>query len=74
VLERIRGAIRGGDREFARLEREAATELDRHGWKTDYIAVRRQADLQAPTERDEALVALGASRLGQPRLIDNVEI
>jgi pantoate--beta-alanine ligase len=74
VLEHIRDAIRAGDRAFDRLEREATTELDRHGWKTDYIAVRRQSDLQAPTEQDEALVALGASRLGQPRLIDNVEI
>jgi pantoate--beta-alanine ligase len=74
VLERIRDSIRGGDQEFVRLEREATTELDRHGWKTDYIAVRRQVDLQAPSERDEALVVLGASRLGQPRLIDNVEI
>ena len=58
----------------ARLERDAAAELDRHGWKTDYIAVRRQADLQAPSGGDEALVVLAASRLGQPRLIDNVEI
>ena len=74
VLTRIRDAIRGGDREFARLERDAAAELDRHGWKTDYIAVRRQADLQAPSGGDEALVVLAASRLGQPRLIDNVEI
>ena len=74
VLEGIRAAIRGGDREFARLERDAADELDRNGWKTDYVAVRRQADLQAPSGGDEALVVLGASRLGQPRLIDNVEI
>ncbi|MFT3963030.1 pantoate--beta-alanine ligase [Propionivibrio sp.] len=74
VLEGIRDAIRGGDREFARLERDAADELDRNGWKTDYVAVRRQADLQAPSGGDEALVVLGASRLGQPRLIDNVEI
>ncbi len=74
VLDGIRAAIRGGDREFARLERDAADELDRNGWKTDYIAVRRQADLQAPSGGDEALVVLAASRLGQPRLIDNVEI
>jgi pantoate--beta-alanine ligase len=74
VLARLRDAIRGGERAFARLERDAVAELDRHGWKTDYVAVRRQADLQAPVGGDEALVALCASRLGQPRLIDNVEI
>jgi pantoate--beta-alanine ligase len=74
ALARIRDAVRGGERDFARLEHEAKADLDRHGWQTDYIVVRRQADLQAPSGQDKALVALGASRLGQPRLIDNVEI
>ncbi|MDR2450352.1 MAG: pantoate--beta-alanine ligase [Candidatus Accumulibacter sp.] len=74
ALTRIRDAIRGGDRDFARLEGEAVAELDGRGWKTDYVAVRRQADLQTPSDGDEALVVLGASRLGQPRLIDNVEV
>jgi pantoate--beta-alanine ligase len=73
-LSIIAEAVRGGNREFARLEHDALAELDQHGWKTDYIAVRRQADLQAPSGGDEALVVLGAARLGQPRLIDNVEI
>ena len=74
LLNRIRDAVRSGDRDYARLEREAIEELDGHGWKTDYIAVRRQADLLAPSGGEEALVVLGASRLGVPRLIDNVEI
>ena len=70
----IRDAVRAGERDFARLEREARAELDRHGWQTDYVAIRRQADLQPPQAGDLALVVLAASRLGQPRLIDNVEI
>ena len=74
LLNRIRDAVRQGEKDYARLEREAAAELDRHGWKTDYIAVRRQADLLPPTGGNEALVVLGASRLGMPRLFDNVEI
>ena len=74
VLTRLRDAVRGGNRDFARLEREAVAELDGHGWRTDYVAVRRQVDLQAPADGDEALVVLAASRLGQPRLIDNLEI
>ncbi|WP_305073295.1 pantoate--beta-alanine ligase [Propionivibrio sp.] len=74
VLRRIRDAIRAGDRDYARLEREAIAELDGHGWKTDYVAVRRQADLQPPAGNDDALVVLAASRLGTPRLIDNLEI
>lgn len=74
LLNRIRDAVRNGERDYARLESEAAAELDGHGWKTDYVAVRRQADLLPPAGGDEALVVLGASRLGTPRLIDNVEI
>ena len=74
VLTRLRDAVRGGNRDFARLEGEAVAELDGHGWRTDYVAVRRQADLQVPAGGDEALVVLAASRLGQPRLIDNLEI
>ena len=74
LLNRIRDAVRNGEKDYTRLEHEATSELDRHGWKTDYIAIRRQADLLAPSGYEPALVVLGASRLGLPRLIDNVEI
>jgi pantoate--beta-alanine ligase len=59
------------------LEQRATAELDGAGWKTDYIAIRRRVDL-LPPEADEIapgrLVVLAASRLGQTRLIDNLEI
>jgi pantoate--beta-alanine ligase len=73
-LAAVAKAVRGGDRDFARLERDALAELDGHGWRTDYVAIRRQADLQTPSGGDEAWVALAAGRLGRTRLIDNVEI
>jgi pantoate--beta-alanine ligase len=38
------------------------------------MAVRRRADLQAPSARDDALVVLGAAKLGATRLIDNMEV
>ncbi|MGW8183473.1 MAG: pantoate--beta-alanine ligase, partial [Burkholderiales bacterium] len=44
------------------------------GWKPDYVAVRRQADLQPPEPGDSALVVLAAARLGRTRLIDNIEV
>ena len=74
VLGQVRDAVLHGETAFAKLEREAAAELDRHGWKTDYIAIRRQSDLQIPEPDTTGLVVLGASRLGIPRLIDNLEL
>jgi pantoate--beta-alanine ligase len=49
-------------------------ELARHGWRPDYIAVRRQADLQEGSPEDTHLVVVAAARLGTTRLIDNIEI
>lgn len=74
LLTGVRDALRGGASDLARLEREAACELDRHGWKTDYVAIRRQADLQPPSASGEPLVVLAASRLGSTRLLDNCEV
>lgn len=60
------------------LEDAAIQRLRERGWVPDYVSIRRRADLQAPTEADltvsEALVVVAAARLGQTRLIDNLEI
>jgi pantoate--beta-alanine ligase len=53
-------------------ETEAMHNLRARGWKPDYLTVRRRADLQAPAAGD-ALVVLGAAKLGSTRLIDNLE-
>ena len=73
-LNKVRAAIFAGQQDFAALELAAKQHLDGHGWKTDYIAVRRQHDLLSPGEQDKRLVVLGASKLGTTRLIDNLEI
>ncbi|MBS1188437.1 MAG: pantothenate synthetase [Rhodocyclaceae bacterium] len=73
-ISRICDALRHGERDYARLEREAAASLDSHGWATDYVAVRQQADLLPPATPDAPLVVVAASRLGATRLIDNQEV
>ncbi len=73
-LSRLRAAVLAGNRDYAALECAAASALDAHGWQTDYVAIRRQADLLAPSGDDQPLVVLAASRLGRTRLIDNLEI
>ena len=74
ILAGVSQALRSAPSEWRRLEREAQCELDARGWKTDYVAVRRQRDLQSPAAPDEPLVVLGAARLGSTRLIDNLEV
>ncbi|MDT3669706.1 MAG: pantoate--beta-alanine ligase [Aromatoleum sp.] len=73
-LSRIRDAVRLGDHDFLKLETEAIAELAAHGWHPDYIAVRRRSDLQPPVHADDPLVVLAAAKLGQTRLIDNIEV
>lgn len=62
---------------LAAAEREAVDALRSRGWAPDYLVVRRREDLGAPgiedLRRSDALVALGAARLGSTRLIDNIE-
>jgi pantoate--beta-alanine ligase len=74
VLSDLRAAVRGGEQDFAKLEQAAVVQLDAHGWQTDYVAVRQQSDLQVPQAGNDSLVVLAASRLGIPRLIDNIEV
>jgi pantoate--beta-alanine ligase len=59
--------------QLAELEAQAVAELRALGWQPDYLVVRRREDLAAPQPGD-ALVALGAARLGNTRLIDNIEL
>jgi pantoate--beta-alanine ligase len=58
---------------LAELEAQALAELTAQGWQPDYLVVRRRADLASPQPGDRELVALGAAKLGNTRLIDNVE-
>jgi pantoate--beta-alanine ligase len=70
--------VRKGNLAVAELEQAAMQLLNGRGWKSDYIAVRKRANLQAPNAAElaagEPLVVLAAAKLGQTRLIDNLEI
>jgi pantoate--beta-alanine ligase len=74
MLRYAHDEIMAGARDFQRIELHTMSELANHGWKPDYIAVRRQSDLQAPVAEDRDIVVLAAARLGRTRLIDNVEV
>ncbi len=75
TLEHLREQLlRQGISAREALEQEAAASLDKHGWKTDYVAVRQQSDLHPPRDMDQKLVIVAAARLGHTRLIDNLEV
>jgi pantoate--beta-alanine ligase len=78
VLSHVRARLLAGARALDALEAQAVAELAGSGWKPDYVAIRRQADLKPPTaaevEAATPLVVLAAAQLGATRLIDNVEI
>ncbi len=63
---------------LALIEAQAMQALTDRGWAPDYVMVRRQRDLCAPSDADlasqEPLVSLAAARLGKTRLIDNLEM
>ena len=54
-------------------EDAAMESLKSHGFRPDYVSVRRQDDLIEPGPGDRRLVVLAAAWLGKTRLIDNVE-
>ena len=72
-LKGIADALRRGQRDVPALEQAAMQALAARGWQPDYVAIRRRADLAAPT-RGDALVVLAAAKLGSTRLIDNLEL
>jgi pantoate--beta-alanine ligase len=71
-------AVRDGYINLSQLEMQAQEKLSARGWLPDYIAIRKQSDLQKPTaedlEQQVPLVVLAAAKLGSTRLIDNLEI
>jgi pantoate--beta-alanine ligase len=73
VLNSVAAALKTNRTDWQALEREATDVLTGRGWRPDYVAIRNQADLLAPAPGD-GLVVLGAARLADTRLIDNVEV
>ena len=71
-----RAAKQAAPQDLVKLEAQAMQALARRGWKPDYLTVRRRTDLAPPWGdlSGQPLVVLGAAKLGNTRLIDNVEI
>ena len=65
----------GLDLNLPALEIAAMDQLRSLGWQPDYLTVRHRLDLSPLSAvTDAPLVVLGAAKLGQTRLIDNLEL
>ena len=74
TLQGIRQTILQGGRDFEQLQNQAVESLAARGWRVDYVAVRNQSDLLPASRSQRELLILAAARLGDTRLLDNVEV
>lgn len=74
VLQQVRQQILNGEHHYRQLESWARSQLNDAGFVTDYINIADQMTLALATEPQQSKVILAAAKLGQTRLIDNLEI
>jgi pantoate--beta-alanine ligase len=78
TLNYVAEQTRAGHADLDALEQDAMNRLAARGWKPDYVSIRKRMNLQAPSRDEylagEQLVVLTAAKLGNTRLIDNLEI
>jgi pantoate--beta-alanine ligase len=74
TLQGMQQAMLQGERDFERLRQQATEALSARGWAVDYVAVRNRSDLLPASRLQGDLVILAAARLGNTRLLDNVEV
>jgi len=73
TLQNIAQSAQAGNRDFAALAQAARDELHAHGWAVDYVEIRQRGSLKTAQADNKQLVALAAAKLGNTRLIDNLE-
>jgi len=74
VLLSLSDGLLQSEQNFAQLSAQATQQLSAQGWQVDYLSLRKQADLSVMTELTEAGVIVAAAKLGNTRLLDNIEV
>jgi len=73
ALNLVVDAVKKKKMSFADIEAQTKQYLTQLGWIVDYISIRNAQTLLTATTDDQSLIVLGAARLGNTRLIDNIE-
>ena len=76
TLESVGRKLMNGRRDYKTIEARAADELQKAGFRTDYVQIRVAEDLSNPNghHAPKELIVLAAAWLGDARLIDNLSI
>lgn len=76
TLQQSTQRLADGEKDFAAIENDGIEALAQAGLQPDYVSIRDKHTLQCPDSSTPAaqLVVLIAARLGQTRLIDNLEV
>jgi|TARA_B100001971_G_C18264286_1_gene590297 pantoate--beta-alanine ligase len=69
-----RSALESGDRNFAEIEKEGTSALEKAGFVPDYFSIRNARTLETANVNDNELIILAAAYLGKTRLIDNLQV
>ncbi len=74
AMQKMKLAIEQGDTNFADIENSAISELEKEGFKNDYVKVVNAQTFMPATADDKQLVIVVALFMGATRLIDNLQI
>ncbi|MDH5408504.1 MAG: pantoate--beta-alanine ligase [Gammaproteobacteria bacterium] len=74
ILRSIKTEIQQGRKDYLALEKEGLGQLEKVGFKPDYVAIRCAESLQVPAAETRTLAILVAAWLGNTRLIDNIRL
>jgi pantoate--beta-alanine ligase len=74
VLLHYSEKIRSGDRNYASLRLDAIQMLNAKSFNVDYFEICNQVTLEDADENDKKILIATAAWMGQPRLLDNIEV
>jgi pantoate--beta-alanine ligase len=74
TLQDSAAGISAGETDFEKLEKQAIERLNQAGFETDYFSICNADTLKSATTEDKKLVILVTARLGDTRLLDNIEV
>ncbi len=74
ALSKIKDAILEGEEDYLSLQEDTIINLNKQGFKADYIEIRNAIDLSVAKPTDKNIVVLASAWLGKARLIDNLTV